>query len=1102
MEKYIIGLDLGINNVGWSIINQQTNEIVDYGVVRYTESSNAQDRRNYRATRRLRNRRQHRIERLSLLFKKFDIPTERTIEENLLQKRINGLESELTWQEIINIVYYFAFHRGYIPFDDVKNERETVNLTDNQFPCHFIMEEYSKFGKYRNSNKLIKCDDNIKELKAILINQKKYHNFITDELIDSIIDIITSKRKFYEGPGGPREDQLTPFGRYKSKEDLERYIKDKNYNKYLYEGLIGKCKIALGEPCAPKWNYFAEEFNLLNDFINMKVKEEYIDSLPKEHYHKINKYGKFSRETILEIKEYILQKDVINLDSLFTHVLGVKIDAIEGYRIDKNKRPEISKFEFYKYIVKQFKNANLYPSWLKDDNKSIYNKIIYVLTVVPSSFQINEMLIDRIKDYSFTNEEIKILKDIKTKKSNDLKSYHALSEKVLKRTLNDMDNDNYQSNFMKIKRDNNYEKEADEYFEKNYTKNKKGPYLIEDKYVDDIIANPQVKKTIRKAIKIINAVITKYKKYPTIIAIESTREMNAKAKRDEIVKSQKLYEDRRKETKEFLKQSGIIINETNISKAICYKETEGHCIYCHKPIPINDLTTLEIEHILPVSKSFDDSFDNLTCSCLKCNKEKGDLTPYYFLKNEYDKFKTRVLSYKISEAKRDNLLYEGDISKHELKFINRNLRDVSYGTVALNEEIHRFNKFLNFKENTLIKVVTLPGQLTSKIRRRIDLDEKDRSKLFHHAVDATIIASIANTEIGEILVKSQNERDFWVKNKQTVHLLPKLIKLVNIKNIGIIKNINEDNIKRSFEVKKNPKQSIANANVIKIIKEKDQFYKVQQITNIYNLDLKKDQTKLDKLFNEFDNTMVLLCQHEDPNLFKKLKAIYSEYKDKSRNPFLDYCIYGYGLEINKTEFNYLVHGIKKSDNKENSPIVKTLRYKERITNPYLLKKHTTNRKKNNSNEFIKPIIKEKTLIGLDSLTQYCTDIYYNDANNRFIFIPVYTVSVDLNNKKINRKERYYLETYNRLIGNTNANIKYIGTIFNGEWCKIFKKNDKILDGRYIGYHKTNNILVFGLNGSFEKLETFNMTTLDNRIIIYTTDILGKKYKRLDSQDYM
>ena len=33
--KYIIGLDLGINNVGWSIVNQETNEIVDCGVVRY-----------------------------------------------------------------------------------------------------------------------------------------------------------------------------------------------------------------------------------------------------------------------------------------------------------------------------------------------------------------------------------------------------------------------------------------------------------------------------------------------------------------------------------------------------------------------------------------------------------------------------------------------------------------------------------------------------------------------------------------------------------------------------------------------------------------------------------------------------------------------------------------------------------------------------------------------------------------------------------------------------------------------------------------------------------------------------------------------------------
>ena len=37
MSKYSIGLDLGINNVGWAIYDLEKNSIIDKGVVRYKE---------------------------------------------------------------------------------------------------------------------------------------------------------------------------------------------------------------------------------------------------------------------------------------------------------------------------------------------------------------------------------------------------------------------------------------------------------------------------------------------------------------------------------------------------------------------------------------------------------------------------------------------------------------------------------------------------------------------------------------------------------------------------------------------------------------------------------------------------------------------------------------------------------------------------------------------------------------------------------------------------------------------------------------------------------------------------------------------------------
>lgn len=41
MKKYTIGLDLGINNVGWAKYDLETKKVIDKGVVRFKESSTA-----------------------------------------------------------------------------------------------------------------------------------------------------------------------------------------------------------------------------------------------------------------------------------------------------------------------------------------------------------------------------------------------------------------------------------------------------------------------------------------------------------------------------------------------------------------------------------------------------------------------------------------------------------------------------------------------------------------------------------------------------------------------------------------------------------------------------------------------------------------------------------------------------------------------------------------------------------------------------------------------------------------------------------------------------------------------------------------------------
>ena len=93
---------------------------------------------------------------------------------------------------------------------------------------------------------------------------------------------------------------------------------------------------------------------------------------------------------------------------------------------------------------------------------------------------------------------------------------------------------------------------------------------------------------------------------------------------------------------------------------------------------------VEVEHIIPRSLLFDDSFTNKACSCRRCNQEKGNRTAYDFMKSrgegEFVAYTERVNSLaenkKITRAKQSRLLMSAaDIPSD---FIDRQLRESQY----------------------------------------------------------------------------------------------------------------------------------------------------------------------------------------------------------------------------------------------------------------------------------------------------------------------------------------------------------------------------------------------------------------------------------------
>ena len=62
-----------------------------------------------------------------------------------------------------------------------------------------------------------------------------------------------------------------------------------------------------------------------------------------------------------------------------------------------------------------------------------------------------------------------------------------------------------------------------------------------------------------------------------------------------------------------------------IQKFKMWEETEHICIYCNEKINVKKFLRgydVEVEHIIPRSVLFDDSYSNKVCACSKCNKDK------------------------------------------------------------------------------------------------------------------------------------------------------------------------------------------------------------------------------------------------------------------------------------------------------------------------------------------------------------------------------------------------------------------------------------------------------------------------------------------------
>lgn len=273
--------------------------------------------------------------------------------------------------------------------------------------------------------------------------------------------------------------------------------------------------------------------------------------------------------------------------------------------------------------------------------------------------------------------------------------------------------------------------------------------LIFNEEIGDIPRNPVVLRVINQTRKVVNAIVKKYGS-PKSVHIELARDLaKSRAERNEIEKRNEEAASRRiKERDEFEKLFGSkCLNGTNLLKYRLYKEQDCKSMYSRKTIDIKRLFEkgyVQIDHILPYSRSYDDSQSNKVIVLTKENQDKGNQIPYEYFETRqanisWFEFERWVKSCKNLNQKKKRNLLRRSLSKDAKKdFLERNLNDTRYACRFVKNYIDSFLCLSENSDNSGCVVVA--GQLTAYLRNCWGLNKVREENDRHHALDATVIA--------------------------------------------------------------------------------------------------------------------------------------------------------------------------------------------------------------------------------------------------------------------------------------------------------------------------------------------------------------------------
>ena len=743
MIPYGIGLDIGIASVGWATVGLDTNErpfcilgmgsrIFDKAENPKTGASLALPRREARSMRRRLRRHRHRNERIRYLLISAGIVTQEELDElftgtlpDIYQLRVDALDRPLDNREFARVLIHIAQRRGFRSNRKTEKSQEDGKLlaavTENQkrmadndyrTTAEMLLKDKTFAGHKRNKGgdylTTVTRQMVEEEVHKIFAAQRLFHNpFAADKTENDYLEILLSQRSFDEGPGG-----------------------DSPYGGNQIERMIGHCTFFPEEQRAAKASYTFEYFNLLEKINHIRLISDKYNSVPLTD---------FQRKSLIEIAHKIenLTYDRIRKELHIPSELKFNtVRYMSDNQEENEKKEKLNCLKAYHEIRKVLDKIE--KGTIDSLDKDQLDRIGTTLSVFKSS----EKIMSELDSAGIPQNIIKKLNEAGTIFSK----FGHLSLKACKLIIPYLEQGmNYSDactnaglNFRAHDKDRNN-------------------FLLhpnEDDYAD--LTSPVVKRSASQTIKVINAIIREKGYSPTYINIEVARELSKVfSERNKINKEN---EENRAKNERALDRIRNEYHKPNASgldlvKLKLYEEQDGVCAYSQKQISFEKLfdpNYVEIDHIIPYSKCFDDSYKNKVLVLAKENREKGNRLPLEYMDSEQRQHFIVWVNSKVKDfRKKRNLLREKISEEDEKTFKERNLQDTKTVSRFL---LNYINDNLQFAPSSRRKkcVTAVSGSVTSYMRKRWGIIKIREDGDTHHAVDALMIACTTDGMIQQV----------------------------------------------------------------------------------------------------------------------------------------------------------------------------------------------------------------------------------------------------------------------------------------------------------------------------------------------------------------